>query len=108
MDVIQAFAQLDHATKIDKLKHLVEIFAPYSVVAKNTLELIDKYPDPLTDDEMIDVYGLFVKAIQETKSESLQEAVSQLSIIQDKLLEIHRREEQERQKDNPDSLLQNL
>lgn len=108
MDVIQAFTKLDHSSKIDKLKHLVEIFAPYSIVAKDTLELINKYPDPLTDEEMINVYGLFVKAIQETKSDSLQEAVAQLSSIQHKLLEIHRREQAESKGEDADDILKQI
>lgn len=108
MDVIQAFNALDHATKIDKLKHLVEIFAPYSIVAKETLELINKYPDRLTDDEMINVYGLFVKAIQDTKSESLQEAVAHLGDIQNRLAYIQEQESIERSKEDPDSLLNTI
>lgn len=108
MDIIQAFSQLDHATKIDKLKHLVEIFAPHSVVAKDALLLINQHPENLLDDEMINIYGLFVKAIQDTKSESLQEAVARLSDIQKKLAYIHEQEAIDRSKEDPDKILMNI
>jgi hypothetical protein len=108
MDVIQAFTQLEHAIKIEKLKHLLQIFSSYSVVARDTLVLIDQHPDNLTDDEMIKVYSLFVKAIQDTKSQNLQEAVAHLSTIQQRLSYIHQQEAIEKSKEDPDMLLEGL
>lgn len=86
----------------------MEIFSPYSTVAQQTLWLIDKHSDQLTDEEMVRVYWLFIKAIQDNRSDNLQEAISQLQTIQERLQEIQKREEIDRQWENVDTLLANI
>jgi len=105
---IDAFAQLDRSDKITKLVHMLTLFVEYSQVARDTLSMIQQYPDRLSDDELFNTYRLFVQTVTSVSTASLETAVDYLATIHAKLLTIQEEEAADRSKENPDILLENI
>jgi len=105
---IDTFVQLSRADKITRLVHMLTLFVEYSQVARDTLSMIQQYPDRLSDDELFHTYRLFVQTVTSVSTASLETAVDYLATIHAKLLTIQEEEDADRSKEDPDALLQNI
>jgi hypothetical protein len=108
MNVVQAFIELSYSEKISKLRNVMQIFANHSQVAAQTIELIDKNPQALSEDDSIQLYTLLMQTVEDTESESMDKAIAYLNHIHQKILAIQAAESEQKKQENPDDILMHI
>lgn len=104
--VLDEFKQLGYTEKKQKLLDLFVLFETSSQVIQDTKPLL--IADKLSGEQISTYYEYLVEIISNLNEEDLVKSIQWLEKIHQTLLAIQHREEQERNEENPESLLQNI
>jgi len=101
---IKEYKALDYAQKKFRLMNLFEIFKTHSLVIPKMIPLLQE--DKLTEKEILEAYQHLLEAIQTTDQTKIDQKMFDIEQLHKKIQEIRRQEELDRQKEDPEKILE--
>lgn len=103
---IDTFQTLEYAQKKARLTALFEIFQAHSNAIQRLLPLLAN--DQMTEADMLTAYSNLVRAMESVSKKQLTKALSEIEKLHERMEVLKREEAEDRAKEDPEMLLNNL
>lgn len=105
---IEEFKKLPYDKKYEKVLAMLEILKEWDEVFADFYNLLTTLKTDTSEELLVNIYSMLTSAIIELEKEDKQNEFAKLEKLRNKMKKLQELEQQQRQEDDPEKLLENI